>query len=108
MIVTGLKVGVTLLEHNLKKLNDEAIDVAVKKWDQFDSKYNKNFERYFDKSYKDLNKMRTILSNDVQSLTSLFQETSLYEKNMDENSREEKVVKPDEFLEYIREKKQFG
>ncbi|WP_314208978.1 NACHT domain-containing protein [Vagococcus salmoninarum] len=104
MLVTGFKIGVTLLEHNLKKLNDEVIDSAVEKWEQFDSKYNKNFKKYFNKSYKDLNKMRTILSNDVQELTHLFQETVLYEQYSDEHKKE-KAISPYEFLNYVKTNK---
>ena len=105
MLGTGLKIGVALLEHNLKKLNDEIIDSAVEKWEQFDTKYNKNFERYFNKSYKDLNKMRTTLSSDVLKLTDLFQETVLYEKSSDDYNEIYNKVTPELFLEYVRNKK---
>ncbi|WP_416150825.1 hypothetical protein ACM26V_07620 [Salipaludibacillus sp. HK11] len=75
----GMLIGTKLLEHNLKELNDIAINGMIEKWKQFESNYNKNFGNYFEKSITNLNKVRTILNDRTQNLTEIFQPTSLHE-----------------------------
>jgi energy-coupling factor transporter ATP-binding protein EcfA2 len=104
-MVLGKLIGATLLQHNLKELNDLAINGLVEKWEQFESNYNKNFGNYFEKSITNLNKVRTILNDRTQSLTDIFQPTSLHEKIREGRRFSEKVIEPNDFLPLISEKK---
>jgi energy-coupling factor transporter ATP-binding protein EcfA2 len=104
-MVVGKLIGTTLLQHNLKELNDLAINGLVEKWEQFESNYNKNFGNYFEKSFTNLNKVRTILNDRTQSLTDIFQPTSLHEKIREGRNFSENVIEPNDFLPLISEKK---
>ncbi|WP_429948444.1 NACHT domain-containing protein [Enterococcus sp. AZ101] len=101
----GELIGTTLLKHNLEQLNDLVIDGVVEKWDQFETKYNKNFKDYFEKSVEKYNKVRTILNDKEQELVKIFQPTSLYEESKNGRDITQKRIKPDEFLSVLDEKK---
>lgn len=104
-MVIGKIFGTTLLEHNLKELNDLAINGLVEKWEQFQSNYNKNFGKYFEKSITNLNKVRTILNDRTQNLTEIFQPTALKEKIREGRKTFEKAIASIDFLPYINKKK---
>lgn len=104
-MVIGKLFGTTLLEHNLKELNDLAINGLVEKWEQFESNYNKNFGNYFEKSITNLNKVRTILNDRTQNLTEIFQPTALNERIREGRKISEKAISSREFLPYINKKK---
>lgn len=104
-MVIGKIFGTTLLEHNLKELNDLAINGLVEKWEQFESNYNKNFGNYFEKTITNLNKVRTILNDRTQNLTEIFQPTALNEKVREGRKISEKEIASIDFLPYINKKK---
>lgn len=104
-MVIGKLFGTTLLEHNLKELNDLTINGLVEKWEQFESNYNKNFGNYFEKTITNLNKVRTILNDRTQNLTEIFQPTALQEKIREGRQFSEKEIAAIDFLPYINEKK---
>lgn len=104
----GELIGTTLLKHNLEQLNDLVIDGVVEKWDQFETKYNKNFKDYFEKSVEKYNKVRTILNDKEQELVKIFQPTSLYEESKNGRDITQKRIKPDEFLSVLDEKSVYG
>ncbi|MDR4935574.1 NACHT domain-containing protein [Rossellomorea marisflavi] len=103
--VLGSLIGATLLQHNLKELNDITLNNLVEKWDQFESNYNKNFTEYFERTIANLNKVRTILNDRTQNLTDIFQPTSLHEKIREGRSYSENIIKANEFIPFINEKK---
>lgn len=104
-MVIGKLFGTSLLEHNLKELNDSAIDVFVEKWEQIESNYNKNFGKYFEKTITNLNKVRTILNDRTQNLTEIFQPTALNEKIREGRKLSEKTIEYIDFLPYIKKRK---
>ncbi|MBL1225862.1 NACHT domain-containing protein [Enterococcus sp. BWR-S5] len=83
----------TLLAYNLEQLSEGIVNEAVGKWEQFETKYNKNFKTYFQRCEKKYRIIRTILNDREQDLIKIYQPTSLFQE------REE--IKADKLLQFI-------
>lgn len=73
-------IATTLLSYNLEQLSEGVVNEVVGKWEQFETKYNKNFKEYFHRCEKKYSIVRTILNDKEQNLLNTFQPTSLFQK----------------------------
>ncbi|OQO71163.1 hypothetical protein BH747_04000 [Enterococcus villorum] len=90
-------IATTLLSYNLEQLSEGVVNEVVGKWEQFETKYNKNFKEYFHRCEKKYSIVRTILNDKEQNLLNTFQPTSLFQK--------EKEILPENLLQLINKKK---
>ncbi|GAX47819.1 NACHT domain-containing protein [Pseudolactococcus reticulitermitis] len=85
-----------LLDFNWKILVKEGLKIAVDSWEKFDTNYNKNFKKYFETSIEKYNKVPTVLNDDRQELLSIYQESYLEYKKIEDNN--EHIVDKDRVL----------
>lgn len=76
----------SLLDYNLKKLNDSAIKWGKKQFKQTETKFQKNFKKYFDSMNKSYEKMATVLDENMVNLIDRYQPTYLNYKDCNDNS----------------------
>lgn len=90
-------IATTLLAYNLEQLSEGIVNEAVEKWEQFETKYNKNFKQYFQRCEKKYRIIRTILNDKEQDLMKVFQPTSLFQ--------EKEEIQPKDLLKFIGDTK---